>query len=134
MAMIPIILQTLSISPRYYSWEVPPKVVELASERTMFPLSLKHANDYAINCVVLVSDAAQIVHPLASQGVDLGFGDARALSKIIADGITVGADIRELSLLKRYEAERKPTNIMMSTILDGFQEAYSVDLGPVNVL
>lgn len=79
-----------------YSWEVPPKVVELASDRMMFPLSLKHANEYAVNRVVLVGDAAHTVHPLAGQGVNLGFGDAHALSKIIADGIAVGADIGEV--------------------------------------
>ncbi|KAF9606316.1 hypothetical protein IFM89_024984 [Coptis chinensis] len=117
-----------------YSWEVPPKVVELASERMVFPLSLKHANEYTVNRVVLIGDAAHTVHPLAGEGVNLGFGDACALSKIIADGTALGADLGELSLLKKYEAERKPANIMMTAILDGFQKAYSVDLGPFNVL
>ncbi|KAF5199550.1 Ubiquinone biosynthesis monooxygenase coq6 protein [Thalictrum thalictroides] len=116
------------------SWEVPPKVIELASERMVFPLSLKHAKDYVANRVVLIGDAAHTVHPLAGQGVNLGFGDASAFSKIIADGVAVGADLGELSLLKKYEAERKPANFMMTAILDGFQKAYSVDLGPVNIL
>ncbi|PIA36171.1 hypothetical protein AQUCO_03400231v1 [Aquilegia coerulea] len=117
-----------------HSWEVPPNVIELASERMVFPLSLKHAKDYVANRVVLIGDAAHTVHPLAGQGVNLGFGDASALSKIIADGVAVGADLGELSLLKKYEAERKPANLMMAAILDGFQKAYSVDFGPVNIL
>ncbi|KAF5190682.1 Ubiquinone biosynthesis monooxygenase coq6 protein, partial [Thalictrum thalictroides] len=77
------------------SWEVPPKVIELASERMVFPLSLKHAKDYVANRVVLIGDAAHTVHPLAGQGVNLGFGDASAFSKIIADGVAVGADLGE---------------------------------------
>ncbi|XP_059447850.1 uncharacterized protein LOC132179199 isoform X2 [Corylus avellana] len=115
-------------------FEVPPKVVKLASERMVFPLSLMHANDYASKHVVLIGDAAHTVHPLAGQGVNLGFGDAFALSRVIAEGIAVGTDIGEVSLLKKYEAERKLANITMMAILDGFQKAYSVDFGPLNIL
>lgn len=115
-------------------FEVPPKVVKLVSERMMFPLSLKHADSYASKHVVLIGDAAHTVHPLAGQGVNLGFEDAFALSRIIGEGIALGTDIGELSLLKKYEAERKPANIMMMAILDGFQKAYSVNFGPLNVL
>ncbi|PON47947.1 Ubiquinone biosynthesis hydroxylase UbiH/COQ [Trema orientale] len=115
-------------------FEVPPKVIKLASERMVFPLSLRHANDYASKHVVLIGDAAHTVHPLAGQGVNMGFGDAFALSKVIAEGIAVGNDIGEVSLLKKFEAERKPENIAMMAILDGIQKAYSVDFGPLNIL
>lgn len=77
-------------------FEIPPKVVRLASQRMVFPLSLRHANTYASKRVVLIGDAAHTVHPLAGQGVNLGFGDALALSKIIAEGIAVGNDIGEV--------------------------------------
>lgn len=78
------------------SFEIPPKVIKLASARMAFPLSLRHANDYASKRVVLIGDAAHTVHPLAGQGVNMGFGDAFALSKIIAEGIAVGMDIGEV--------------------------------------
>ncbi|XP_024028140.1 ubiquinone biosynthesis monooxygenase COQ6, mitochondrial [Morus notabilis] len=116
------------------SFEVPPKVVKLASERMAFPLSLMHANNYASKHVVLIGDAAHTVHPLAGQGVNLGFGDASSLSRVIAEGIAVGTDIGEVSLLKKYEAERKLENIAMMAVLDGIQKAYSVDFGPLNIL
>ncbi|KAK6929612.1 FAD-binding domain [Dillenia turbinata] len=115
-------------------FEVPPKVVKLASERMVFPLSLKHANSYASKRVVLIGDAAHTVHPLAGQGVNLGFGDASALARVIAEAVAVGTDIGEISMLKKYEAERKSANIMMMAILDGFQKAYSVDFGPLNIV
>ncbi|KAL0547039.1 hypothetical protein IC582_016961 [Cucumis melo] len=115
-------------------FEVPPKVVKLASERMVFPLSLNHAKNYASKRVVLIGDAAHTVHPLAGQGVNLGFGDALSLSKVIAEGVALGSDIGEVTLMKKYEAERKPANIAMMAILDGFQKAYSVDFGPLNVL
>ncbi|XP_052874862.1 uncharacterized protein LOC108454263 isoform X1 [Gossypium arboreum] len=115
-------------------FETPPKVVKLASERMAFPLSLRHANDYASKRVALIGDAAHTVHPLAGQGVNLGFGDASTLSSVISEGIAVGTDIGEVSLLKKYEADRKPANVMMMAVLDGFQKAYSVDFGPLNIL
>ncbi|KAK9138030.1 hypothetical protein Sjap_008624 [Stephania japonica] len=124
----------LGYNPGDSSWEVPPRVVKLVSDRMAFPLSLLHAKDYALDHVVLIGDAAHSVHPLAGQGVNLGFGDALALAKVIADGVGLGAELGELSVLKKYEAERKPANTMMAAILDGFQKAYSVDLGPLNVL
>nr|VDD36241.1 unnamed protein product [Brassica oleracea] len=113
-------------------FETPPKVVKLSSERMMFPLSLRHAKDYVSNRVALVGDSAHTVHPLAGQGVNLGFADASALSRAIAEGIALGTDIGEANLLKRYEAERKPANIAMMAVLDGIQKMYAVNFGPLN--
>lgn len=79
-------------------FEVPPRITKLASERMVFPLSLKHANSYASKRAVLIGDAAHTVHPLAGQGVNMGFGDAASLSKVIAEGIAVGSDIGEVCL------------------------------------
>lgn len=45
----------------------------------------------------------------------------------------VNADL-QVNLLKKYETERKPANIAMMAILDGFQKAYSIDFGPLNFL
>uniref|UniRef100_A0A1D1ZBL8 Ubiquinone biosynthesis monooxygenase COQ6, mitochondrial n=3 Tax=Anthurium amnicola TaxID=1678845 RepID=A0A1D1ZBL8_9ARAE len=115
-------------------FQIPPKVTNVVSERMVFPLSLMHAHNYASTRVVLIGDAAHTVHPLAGQGVNLGFGDASALAKVIADGISVGTDIGELPLLKKYEKERKVANVTMMAILDGFQKAFSVDVGPLNLL
>uniref|UniRef100_A0A0D9W167 Ubiquinone biosynthesis monooxygenase COQ6, mitochondrial n=1 Tax=Leersia perrieri TaxID=77586 RepID=A0A0D9W167_9ORYZ len=115
-------------------FEVPPKAIEVVSERMAFPLSLKHSHDYVSKRLALVGDAAHTVHPLAGQGVNLGFGDAAALAKVIADGVSVGADFGDISLLKRYENDRKAANVAMAAVLDGFQKMYSVDFGPLNVL
>lgn len=79
------------------SFEVPPKVVNLVSDRMMFPLSLRHASSYASKRVVLIGDAAHTVHPLAGQGVNMGFADAFSLSKVLAEGVAVGSDIGEVT-------------------------------------
>ncbi|GLJ08108.1 hypothetical protein SUGI_0081450 [Cryptomeria japonica] len=115
-------------------FQVPPRVTGLSTERMSFPLSLMHARSYASNRVVLVGDAAHTVHPLAGQGVNLGFGDAAELVRILNEGILTGSDIGEISLLKKYERERKLVNLPMMAILDGFQRIFSADFGPVNML
>ena len=77
-------------------FEFPPKAVGLVGERMAFPLSLMHANDYVAKRVVLVGDAAHTVHPLAGQGVNMGYGDVASLSSVIGDGVAVGSDIGEV--------------------------------------
>lgn len=101
---------TLSVDEGF---EVPPKVVKLASERMVFPLSLNHAKNYASKRVVLIGDAAHTVHPLAGQGVNLGFGDAHSLSKVIAEGVALGSDIGEV----RYFSFIFCLNILLFIVL-----------------
>ncbi|KAH7444176.1 hypothetical protein KP509_02G068400 [Ceratopteris richardii] len=113
-------------------FEPPPHITKCLSKRASFPLSLAHAYKYATDHVVLVGDAAHTVHPLAGQGVNLGFGDAATLVNILCEGVEVGADIGEVSLLERYEKKQRLTNLPMMAIMDGFQRAFSVDLGPIN--
>uniref|UniRef100_A0A8R7UAJ6 FAD-binding domain-containing protein n=1 Tax=Triticum urartu TaxID=4572 RepID=A0A8R7UAJ6_TRIUA len=115
-------------------FEVPPRAIGLISERMAFRLSLMHSHDYVSKGLALVGDAAHTVHPLAGQGVNLGFGDAAALAKVISEGVSIGADIGDLSLLSWYENDRKTANVAMAAVLDGFQKMYSVDFGPLNVL
>lgn len=40
----------------------------------------------------------------------------------------------QVNLLKKYETDRKPANVAMMALLDGFQKAYAVDFGPFNFL
>jgi ubiquinone biosynthesis monooxygenase Coq6 len=84
-------------------FKVPPKAVALVSERMAFPLSLMHSHDYVSKGLALVGDAAHTVHPLAGQGVNLGFGDAAALANIISEGVSVGADIGDVSAYLFFE-------------------------------
>lgn len=84
------------------NFEVPPTVTRVASQRMAFPLSLMHAHDYVAKRLALIGDAAHTVHPLAGQGVNLGFGDASTLAKVISDGLSVGSDIGEVIIQTLY--------------------------------
>lgn len=114
-------------------FQVPPRVMDCVTERLSFPLSLLHATKYVNHRVALVGDAAHTVHPLAGQGVNLGFGDALALVNTLHRGVEGGFDIGEERVLKEYENERKKTNMTMMALLDGFQKLYATDFGPLNI-
>lgn len=81
-----------------------------------FPLVLKKAQTLFQNCVVLAGDAAHRIHPMAGQGVNLGFRDIVDLTKILA-GRNLYQSIHDASLLKTYNRTRKAdlANMLMLT-------------------
>jgi 2-octaprenyl-3-methyl-6-methoxy-1,4-benzoquinol hydroxylase len=70
--------------------------------------------------VVLAGDAAHTIHPLAGQGVNLGFQDVAELADIISRAVSEGRDFADISVLKAYERRRKPANLAMQTGMDAF--------------
>jgi len=77
---------------------VPPLITELqAGTVASFPLRYSHAESYigegSRTRTVLVGDAAHTVHPLAGQGLNLGFGDVECLARCIKGAIATGSDI-----------------------------------------
>src|SRR4030095_17245072 len=66
--------------------------VEIAAKRVHFPLRLTHARQYCKERFALVGDAAHAIHPLAGQGVNLGFLDCAALVEVLAQELASGSD------------------------------------------
>ncbi|MFL6617883.1 MAG: UbiH/UbiF/VisC/COQ6 family ubiquinone biosynthesis hydroxylase [Povalibacter sp.] len=96
-----------------------------AAERAHFPLRLIHSRNYSRERFVLVGDAAHSVHPLAGQGVNLGFLDAAALVQLLAEAASNGMAIAERPLLRRYERWRKSENAIALGLVDGLNELFS---------
>lgn len=102
--------------------------VELAGPRGAFPLRLKHAREYCRERFALVGDAAHAMHPLAGQGVNLGFMDCAALVQILGDTLAGGARpeaIAELRVLRRYERWRKSENTLALGLIDTLNRLFS---------
>lgn len=55
--------------------------------------------------LALIGDAAHVVHPLAGQGVNLGFADVQQLVDALAHAVETGRDIGELGLLQVQDAK-----------------------------
>ena len=99
------------------------EVIEM-SKRFSFPLRQRHARNYSKPHVVLVGDAAHTIHPLAGQGINLGLKDVAVLSEELLKAVANGNEISDKLLLKRYERRRKPDNLAMMAIMEGFRRLY----------
>jgi 2-octaprenylphenol hydroxylase len=97
---------------------------ELLTPLTEFPLRLQYALDYIVPRVVLLGDAAHVVHPLAGQGLNLGLNDCAALLEVLGDAGNVAA-FGDTRVLRRYERWRKSENLLAATALDGIERLFS---------
>lgn len=112
--------------------QLPPSVQTVAANsRAAFPLGFGHSTRYVAPGVALIGDAAHRVHPLAGQGVNLGFGDAKELTDLLADAIYSGYDISHHTWLERYESSRQRHNVPTQLAADALHRLYTVDLPPV---
>lgn len=95
--------------------------------RAAFPLRLQHADQYVRARLALVGDAAHAVHPLAGQGVNLGFLDAAQLAENLVEALARGRDIGGLWTLRRYERARRGDNLRMLAAMDALKRLFSND-------
>ena len=107
----------------------PPELggVQVLIGRASFPLRRMHTQHYVRERVALIGDAAHTVHPLAGQGVNMGFLDAAVLAEVLLDAVAKGRefDLGALSVLRQYERWRRHDNLLMLTATDAFYRAFS---------
>ncbi|MCR4346048.1 MAG: UbiH/UbiF/VisC/COQ6 family ubiquinone biosynthesis hydroxylase [Sulfuricaulis sp.] len=109
-------------------------LIQKISPRAAFPLALSHAKAYTAPHLALVGDAAHTVHPLAGQGVNLGFLDAATLAEVLLDAAAKQKDIGAHEVLRRYERWRKGDNLAMVSITGGFKYLFGNELPVVSQL
>jgi 2-octaprenylphenol hydroxylase len=97
----------------------------LATEtRFKVPLKQRHAKYYVQPGFAVIGDAAHTIHPLAGQGVNLGFMDAAAISDLLIERFQAGLPLGDESSLRRYQRERQQANIQMSAAMEGFKQLF----------
>lgn len=94
------------------------------SVRATFPLKAQHAQHYVRPRIALIGDAAHTIHPLAGQGVNLGFADAACLAQVILSARAKETSIGDYETLRRYERWRKGDNITMLNAMTGFKSLF----------
>lgn len=97
----------------------------LMGDRFLFPLHTHHAKNYVQERLALVGDAAHTLHPLAGQGVNLGLLDVQALAAVLIHSRQKGRDYGILSVLKRYERQRKFHNQSMILAMEAFKRGFT---------
>jgi 2-octaprenyl-6-methoxyphenol hydroxylase len=92
-----------------------------------WPLTLAIAASLVAPRFALVGDAAHRVHPLAGQGINLGFRDVAALTETIIDAARLGLDIGAPTVLDRYERWRRFDNLASATGFDAINRSFALD-------
>ena len=94
--------------------------IKVNSDILSFSLSNHHFENYVTGSLVLIGDAAHSIHPLAGQGINLGFADADAFCEEITNAYQAKINIDKHLVLKRYEIRRKNMNLLMLKSMDFF--------------
>ena len=105
--------------------------VRLACPRAAYPLNLVHAAEYIAPRMALVADAAHGIHPIAGQGLNLGFRDIKVLADFVEQAHGTGQDIGNTELLEEYQRIRRPDNMSMVAVTDGLNRLFSNNITPI---
>lgn len=92
--------------------------VEMLAPRSSYPLGFHHAAQITAKRLALVGDAGHAIHPIAGQGLNLGFRDAAAIAQVLTEGARLGLDLGDQQLLDRYQRWRS---------LDALSVAFATD-------
>ncbi|MSO80532.1 MAG: 2-octaprenyl-6-methoxyphenyl hydroxylase [Alphaproteobacteria bacterium] len=95
------------------------------------PLALTHARHYVDRRLALVGDAAHAIHPIAGQGLNMGFRDAAALAELLVDARRCGLDIGAAGVLAGYERWRRFDNTVLAVVTDAINRLFSNDIAPL---
>ncbi len=95
--------------------------------RFSFPLQQMHSKRYIAPRLVLVGDAAHALHPLAGQGVNLGFQDAATLASEWHRASQRGEDPGSERTLRRYQRQRQGHNLGAMAAMEGFKRLFGSD-------
>jgi len=101
--------------------------VESIGTRAVFPLSMRLSECYASRRTVLMGDAAHVVHPLAGQGVNLGFADAAALTESLIAARLKGGDIGSPSILQTYDRWRRSESEAMAFGMHAIRSLFGIE-------
>lgn len=99
--------------------------------RWSYPLSLQLAHDYVRPRMALVGDAAHAIHPIAGQGLNLGWRDVAAAAEVVIEAARLGQDIGAFDVLERYQQWRRFDNVSLSLLMDAMNRLFSNDIGPL---
>jgi 2-octaprenyl-6-methoxyphenol hydroxylase len=108
--------------------------ISVSGQRFCYPLSLMHAKSYISERLALIGDAAHGMHPIAGQGVNLGFRDVGVLSQLLIERFEAGFDIANQEVLVHYQRWRRFDTVAMLAATDGLNRLFCNPLVPVKLL
>ena len=100
--------------------------IRMAGPRASYPLGFHHAATITAERLALVGDAAHGIHPIAGQGLNLGFRDAAALAQVLVEGARLGLDLGDAQLLARYERWRGLDTLSVAFATDALTRLFGI--------
>lgn len=104
-----------------------------AGPRWSYPLHFHLARAFVRPRFALLGDAAHAIHPIAGQGLNLGFKDVAALAEVVLDAARLGLDIGGAAVLARYERWRRFDSFALAAATDALNRLFSNDLAPLRL-
>lgn len=117
-----------ALTARFPSWY---GAVRVAGARYAYPLGLVHAHDYIAPRAALVAEAAHGIHPIAGQGLNMGFRDIALIGQLIIEAVRAGRDPGADALLQAYQRGRRIDNMAMAGATDTLNRLFSNEIPPV---
>jgi 2-octaprenyl-3-methyl-6-methoxy-1,4-benzoquinol hydroxylase len=103
------------------------------SPRAAFPLRRQLVEQQVAGRVLVLGDAAHVVHPLAGQGVNLGLRDVAALVAEVQAAQARRVDWTAAHRLQRWARTRRSDNTLSAYAFEGINRLFSND-NPLAVL
>jgi 2-octaprenyl-6-methoxyphenol hydroxylase len=100
--------------------------IAMLAPRSSYPLGFHHAAQITGDRLALVGDAAHAIHPIAGQGLNLGFRDVAALAEVLVEGARLGLDLGDRQLLDRYRRWRSLDALSVAFATDSLTRLYAV--------
>jgi 2-octaprenyl-6-methoxyphenol hydroxylase len=100
--------------------------IAMLAPRSSYPLGFHHAAQITEKRLALAGDAAHAIHPIAGQGLNLGFRDVAALAQVLIEGARLGLDLGDKQLLDRYQRWRSLDALSVAFATDSLTRIYAV--------
>ncbi len=130
----------MALTDRAFEVEVAKKVggflgkVRVTGPRWSFPLNFLLTERATDERLALIGDAAHSIHPIAGQGLNMGFRDVAALIEVLVRARHAGQDLGSPVVLERYDRWRRTDNVSLGAITDALTRLFSNGIKPVKAL
>ncbi len=108
--------------------------LKVISSKWIYPLQFLKVNQLIDNRIALIGDSGHVLHPIAGQGVNLGWRDAEKMIDLLVSQKKLGLDYGSEILLQQYDDARKFDRLSMSFMTDFLSKIYSSNFKSVKLI